>query len=588
MRALEVDDRVGAARACALAMLVLIVVAEAAASLTWILANKLMPQLAMSAALCAALIAWTWQAAVMPRRNASISLVLLLLLAGGCLGMAMLFHDLSFDGQQYHQQGALALAGGWNPYRGGAYIGPYEQWINGYAKGVWTWAALFPALNLSVELGKSINLALAATGGLCTFDLLRNRLRLNRWRSWIVSTTAMACPVVATQWTTFTNDGIVGSLMLIFVTCAVALARADGQRTHWELAMLALVLCLLPLVKGSGAVYAALAWGLLALGLAWFANRRQAWRWAVCGGGALAVGILLLGFNPYVTNLLRHGHSLYPLAGAGKVDIITPNAPTGILEHGRLAKLLGSVFSRSHSEFDPVYPSTVESALRMKLPGAVYADEIIAFTTKTDVRIGGFGPLFGLEFLLGSAAFVVALRTRHPRTKLCAALFVPVALLMMSLAFPEPWWARYVPQLWLVPLGFAVALWILDPLRPAALWLAWCVVWVAAVDALVVAGSFVAGSALRELDHRAQLQSLREIGERIGPVIVEFGQTPSLAHRLSMRGVRWQAATDQACTSGWQPIEFTGARVCLTDPGRTLYVKESPSVSALKRALGRD
>jgi len=561
------------------------------AAATWGLTGFLMPGLLFVFAL--ALMFWPWvvYAKRMGRGRAAAGLASAFVVLAGSLQLSGLVHDVSFDGLQYHQQGALALASGWNPYRDPPYVGPHALWINGYAKGAWTWAALFPAVGLSVEFGKSINLILAAAGALCMFDLLHHRLGLTRGRAVLVAVTAAASPIVAMQWATFTNDCIIASLLLIFAARAVSLVQDAPRMRAWDLTALVSVLGFLPLVKGSGAAYGCLLWLVLLVALAWLRGKAAAWRWAWVGGLALAVGVLLLGFNPYVTNTLRHGHPLYPLAGPNKVDIITSNAPRGIMDEGRAVKLLGSVFSRSHSEFDPANTAAVPPALQLKIPGTVAASELRTFATKTDVRIGGLGPWFGLAFSLAlvSLMFLVPLlRTRPYGRRVAAALYVPAAVLALSLAFPEPWWARYVPQLWLFPLSLAVVLWLLLPASRSATRLAWAIVLVAAVDAIVVASAAAAGSSLRELDHRTQLNSLEDIGRRVGPVVVDLGLTPALAHRLDTEGIRWRrAAADEGCAKEWLSIEYTGSRVCLTDAGRALFQVEAPLVSRLKRVFGR-
>jgi hypothetical protein len=577
----------GAAQAGGQALLVWVLGAVAVAVAGWALAGRLLPGTALAAGSALALTAWSWQARALPRRAAGWALGLW----GGCgalgLLLAALTHDLSFDGQQYHQQAIQVLAGGWNPFHDAPYRGMHAQWINGYAKGAWTWGALFPALGLSVELGKSINLLFASAAFLCCFDTLHRTLRLSAGRAAMVAATAAASPVWAAQWNTFTNDGLIACLMLVFAARAISLAMTPGQRGK-DLLTLCLVLMFLPLIKGSGAAYAALLWLALAAGLLCFAAWSLALQALAWGGLALAAGVLLLGFNPYVTNSLRHGHPLHPLAGPGRVDIITPNAPAGILEHNRWVKLLGSAVSRSHSTISPAQPAAAPPALQLKWPGTVSGDELRVFATKTDVRVGGFGPLFGLALALGLAAGAACLVTRQTMRRKAAALFVAATVLAISLAFPEPWWARYVPQFWLLPLALAVALWLTDPASRLATRLAWTVVLVSALDALLVAALYGAGSTLRELDHRAQLHSLRAIAQRGGPLAVDLAHSPALGHRLDRQGIAWRAVpAGEGCATGWLPLEYTELRVCLGLQDRQAFVPESPLVSRLKQLLGK-
>ena len=59
------------------------------------------------------------------------------------------------------------------------------------------------------------------------------------------------------------------------------------------------------------------------------------------------VAIILVGFSSYVKNFVEHGHPLYPLAGEGKVDIMTGNQPSSFDNMIGLKKLIYSVFSET-------------------------------------------------------------------------------------------------------------------------------------------------------------------------------------------------------------------------------------------------
>jgi hypothetical protein len=68
-----------------------------------------------------------------------------------------------------------------------------------------------------------------------------------------------------------------------------------------------------------------------------------------------------------------------------------------------------------------------------------------------DVRIGGFGPLFGGIVLLMLAALIIG--GRGPTWEGGVLIFL---LFICTVINPEMWWARYVPGLWLVPVLIAL------------------------------------------------------------------------------------------------------------------------------------
>jgi hypothetical protein len=155
--------------------------------------------------------------------------------------------------------------------------------------------------------------------------------------------------------------------------------------------------------------------------------------------GVLAFGVLAIGFRPYVTNIRAHGHlvDFGPVGGVGR--------PYGFRALPSPAMLAASVFART--EADP-YPE-------LKLPVVVWPHELRSMGAP-DPRIGGFGPLFALELLvalLAAGLGVVrqrALAIRNP------AFVIAVGLAVISAAFPEPWWARFVPFFWAVPIFLAL------------------------------------------------------------------------------------------------------------------------------------
>ena len=70
-----------------------------------------------------------------------------------------------------------------------------------------------------------------------------------------------------------------------------------------------------------------------------------------------------------------------------------------------------------------------------------------------DVRTSGFGPLFGGPAPLAAALLALAWRADRSRARPATGLLV--VLVASALAIPDPWWARLVPQLWLVPVVVA-------------------------------------------------------------------------------------------------------------------------------------
>jgi hypothetical protein len=121
------------------------------------------------------------------------------LCAALALGMAAVVSDFSYDGQRHHQLAVQTLAQGWNPLRDAPVEGLHALWINGYAKGPWTWSAVWLHATGSVELGKSLHLWLAASAGLLAYGALLRLPGLGSRAALWLALLAAANPVLLYQ-----------------------------------------------------------------------------------------------------------------------------------------------------------------------------------------------------------------------------------------------------------------------------------------------------------------------------------------------------------------------------------------------------
>lgn len=565
-----------------LVLLSFVVACLASANATWSIGLALNGALVLVAGAVAAATVLALAATDLGHREARLAGALTLSVALGSLALAALVKDYSYDGQQYHQLAIRLLGEGWNPLRDEPALGLHALWINGYAKGPWTWSAAWLDATSSIELGKSLHVWLAGAAGLLAYGALAGLPALKPRTAFWIAGLAAANPVLAYQWPTHMNDSLLGSLMLVLASQALRVAtRADAGFSlsgPWPPA--ALALALLPTIKSSGLAYALVI--VFAAAVVASLARRLSLVQRLTGLVALVLmpSVLLLAWNPYVSNTLRHGHPLHPLAGDAKVDIITGNSPSGVLQRGQVEQLLGSLFSASHSDLGEVD----RAPFRYKWPGVIHREELSAFVAKTDMRIGGFGPWFSLGLVMSVAAVLVALAQRRGAGARLA-LSLPIVVLAMALVFPEPWWARYVPQLNLLPLALIAAALVLGTGAPTRL-LSRLALVVLTVNFALVAGLFGLGAGVRELDSRAQLQSLAALSAT-SPLPVRFQQEPALALRLNAAGVRWRDAREQETCDRWIILHQSTVQVCLTPEMQSSYRDASPVVQRLKSVLRR-
>jgi hypothetical protein len=326
-----------------------------------------------------------------------------------------------------------------------------------------------------------------------------------------------ANPVALCQLLTFYVDGQMASLLACLAAlCFLSVAAGNP----WVNLLLFEAAILIIQVKFTGLVYVTvLLAGYIAL-LAW---QKRPWRKPFSRVVlALALGTFLFGVNPYVFNTLENGHPFYPFFGRGEFPIFSlrTDTPPEFLEANRVANLAASVFSRSR-----VWPP--ESTL--KAPWQVDRGEWRAFQ-EPDVRTGGFGPLFPAAMVLSLALLAICWRRGD------AAPWITTAVILIIIASVLPvyacWWARYAPQVWLIPL---VAL---APLGSAAVrqnWhrLSWLV--------LLILLTNVARIAL--VNWRANLDATRDTAADLAdlrahsPFKVAFGNFRSKRIRLQEAGI---------------------------------------------------
>jgi hypothetical protein len=470
-------------------------------------------------------------------------------LLGGCVAvlaasglLALLRFDTSPDGQGYHQQAVIALARGWNPVLDpGAHLGFWaEEYIGQSAKGAWTVGAAVYRLCGRLEAAKLLALALPATAGLAAFSALR-AAGLARVAAAVGALLAAWTPISSVQAFTFYVDGQLASALTAFAAFAFLAVTA---RSRWALVGLVAATVVLVEVKLTGVPYAVVLWIATAAATAVRDGAGRAARVALLGAATIAVAVGGLGWSPYVTNTLREGHPFHPAAGPRKLDIAATDRPAKFARMNRVERLARSVFSASAAD--------VSDGGRLKAPFTIVGDEATKFH-QPDVRLGGFGPLFSGALLLSAAAAPFAARRNA-----AVAGAIAAALLASALVTDEAWWARFAPQLWLVPLCLALAPLAAPRRRGALIAAGLALAALAADDALVWVNNINRNRHVqREL--RAQLARLAAAP---APVPVRLGLNEAAAVRLDEAGVRWRAVASLPCPERRRLVGTYTAEVC--------------------------
>ena len=375
------------------------------------------------------------------------SLLLGAVVAGSILvaaAVSVFFYDMSGDGRFYHADAIIALLKGVNPIYA-PIPAPSPLWSNHYPKATWYFAAFVIHTFHNFQLGKIYTFLLAFACAAYVGDFFR-RLGLNDKYSAALAAAAALSPIVAAQLVSYYLDGAMASLLALVFVAIINLIFAPAR---FDRAIFVLSASLAMAIKFTGGPYVAGAFCvLIATRLVLYKVhtarklRRILLEDAVCAVASLGLGLLVLGFDPYVTNVQQGLNPLYPVLGANKVDMLAGSGIPAVLSghsYNRMQQFLISFFS-------PTLGMSA-SPMAMKIPFAVYKQELIGLSIP-DARLAGWGVLFS-AVMLGSLALFLALKGWRGHAPIVLAL---VLITTTSLMNPECWWARYVPQIALWPI----------------------------------------------------------------------------------------------------------------------------------------
>lgn len=384
------------------------------------------------------------------------------------LVLSALLYDYSWDGRAYHQIGILYFANGWNPvWQKMADVEsllPYlshEIWVEHYLKFsevvassiVSAFASIAPSSLDTIELGKALNFIAVFGAFLYSVSVLAKFI--HPLPATIISLFASFSPVVGAQIATYYVDGLLSCALLV-AFCAIVdrefyrrqlVDSSPSEISSLKCAMfarsciLAGALLAMASIKLTGIAYA----GFIGLGylvyLLWFYPFKEAKPLIVLG---LITGSLILACNanPLLTNLASGKHFGYPLLGKDKIDIIIGQQPKVFDELNSGTKLLYSLFSRTQN-------CTAQCTPQLKAPFSRLHDE----APNVDTRIAGFGAYFSGAVVL-SVLMVVLFAQGFRRKEILGLLVLVTGSFLIN---PESWWARYVPQMYFVPLLVLVA-----------------------------------------------------------------------------------------------------------------------------------
>ena len=376
--------------------------------------------------------------------STAINIIILLLIIIGAIKTAEAIYDFSYDGQVYHQEALMYLYDDWNPVYEQTELGPErDMWVTHYAKAIWFMGISVYEVTDKIETSKTFNIILFISTFCLLIEFLRN-YSIGWIRTILFSIALISSPVVLNQILTNYNDFHIHLLLLNTIMAYITFFRRYDNGSLFVLFFTTIILIN---IKFTALGYALIFTGFPILFVLYkkYILKEAVYfkKLAITLFASFFLAIGVVGASSYIKNTITNGHPFYPLAGEGKVDIITVNTPKVLLNKNRFEKIFISTFSETSN--------TIEHDITYKIP-FTFSKEELQFARNTDTRVAGFGPLFGGIMILLLIICIV-----HFRKIIKAPGFMPLIFLLAVITLsifinPETFWARYIPQYWFIPL----------------------------------------------------------------------------------------------------------------------------------------
>lgn len=375
------------------------------------------------------------------RKDIMIGLLSIMFMIPLCCLIAYFAWDTSWDGHAYHQTIIYSLMDGWNPVYGEAHSYCYAGntlYVNSYAKGIESIAACIASTCNNLECGKAVNLIFLASSFFLSLGFLNDFLPNSSIVKRLLYSAIIAfSPVVACQMFTFYIDW---ALYIIVLDIALVLYRVEKHGlSFWEGLSLFMLLSLAIPFKFNIAF-----WGCLVVGLYWISlvirkQYKQVKAIVYISVFSMLLGFCVLGFNPFIKNILNGHHPCYPVAGAGSehtVEVINKNAPDIYKTNGPIKSIFISLSARPSSSGEYHNPYVVK---KIDFINSGYPDN----------RMGGFG-FFSLEIFV--LTLITILLYRKKEKNYYIFLLIESLLFVSLFILPWGWWARFVAFFYLFPI----------------------------------------------------------------------------------------------------------------------------------------
>lgn len=373
--------------------------------------------------------------------------------------------DTTCDGNFYHKTAIGLIKEGWNPlYQNAADFCEKSDseiedkgqflWIDHYPKASWNFAASIYAITNNIESGKVITLLLLISLSCLTYSYFSEK-KLKKWQSILLAVIIAINPIAMSQLFSYYVDSIMGLSLYGIILFLIMITDKNytllSKKEKWIGLACEIILCMN--IKFTGVYFAAI-FSLMFYAL-WIIELRKeenfakkVWKITLNFIIIVIIGIGIVGSSTYIKNTIDHKNPLYPLMGKGKVDIVTTMQPESFGYKNRVIKLIESTFAISEN-----ITYTSGDSPKFKIPFSIAENEINNIAIP-DIRIGGYGIFFGgiVIFSIIILAYSLILIAKKEKKLFNNFIAIIAGIILSTLFMSEAWWARYSPQLYLIPI----------------------------------------------------------------------------------------------------------------------------------------
>lgn len=357
-----------------------------------------------------------------------------------------MFHETTYDGSYYHGNAMVEMLNGWNPfYEADNYQNTgVTIWSDYYPKATWMFGAILIKLFNHLSSAMMINTMITFTTVAYAFAFFRKR-NMGKLMSFVMTLVLLMNPITLEQTHTYYVDGLIGNFVALLLIFGIEIMEEYSLHKN---VLIYIISVLLINIKFSSFGFAGLVnvfiWIYFLL-----KDRKHVLHYTLFGVAMIVTGVMIVGFSPYMINVLKLRHIFYPIAGKDAQDVVTYLIPNELYGKNPLYKLVYSIFCG---------PSIKENLLNFEVQGYLLYDE----------RVGAFGNMFGKIVVLSALVYGVwgiwAIRTKKFHLPYLLAFLGLSASVLAN--YQNIWWFRYAPQIWLYVM---IAMWMLSKGKGKAL-----------------------------------------------------------------------------------------------------------------------